>query len=53
MSYIDIHLFSNASLTGVCPVAHEIVNQQNVVSQNLIASKSLLARKSYLYRALS
>ena len=45
MFYIDIHLFSDASLTGVCTVAYIVVNQKNISSQNLITSKSRLARK--------
>ena len=43
--YIDVHLFSDARLTGVCTVAYEVVSQQNIFSQNLITSKSRLARK--------
>ena len=35
--YIDMHLFSDASLTGVSTVAYAVVNQQNILfSQNLI-----------------
>ena len=41
-----IHLFSDASFTGVCTVAYAVVNQQNVFSQNLITSKSRSARKN-------
>ena len=44
--YIDIHLFSNASLTGVCAVAYAVVNGQIIFSQNLITRKSRLARKN-------
>ena len=44
--YIDIHLFSDASLTGVSTVAYAVVNQQNIFSQNLITSKSSLERKN-------
>ena len=46
ISYIDIHLFSDASLTGVCTVAHAVVNQQNIFSQNLMTNKSRLAGKN-------
>ena len=46
ISCIDIHLFSDACLIGVCTVAYAVVNQQNVFSQNLITSKSRLARKN-------
>ena len=46
ISYIFIHLFSDASLTGVCSVAYAVVNQQNIFSQNLITSKSMLAKKN-------
>ena len=40
-----MHLFSDASLTGVSTVAYAVVNQQNIFSQNLITWKSRLARK--------
>ena len=46
ISYIDIHLFSDTSLTGVCTVAYVVVIQQNIFSQNLITSISRLARKN-------
>ena len=39
-SFIDIHLFSDVSLTGVCTVAYAVVIQQNIFSQSLITSKS-------------
>ena len=45
ISYIDIHFFGDASLTGVCTVAYKVLNHQNVFSQSLITSKSRLARK--------
>ena len=44
--YIDIHLFSNASLIGVCAVAYAVVNRQIIFSQNLITRKSRLTRKN-------
>ena len=43
---IDIHLFSDASIDGVCTVAYAVVYQPNKVSQSLITSKSRLAKKN-------
>ena len=37
---IDIHLFNDASIDGVCTVAYTIVYQPNKVSQILTTSKS-------------
>ena len=37
---IDTHLFSDASIDGVCTVAYAVVYQRNKVSQRLITSKS-------------
>ena len=46
ISYIDIDLFSDASLTKVCTVAYAGGNQQNMFSEKLTTSKSTLERKS-------
>ena len=43
---IDTHLFSDASIDGVCTVAYAVVHQPNKVSQRLITSKSRLAKKN-------
>ena len=43
---IDIHLFSDASIDGICTVAYVIVYQPNNVSQSLITSNSRLAQKN-------
>ena len=43
---IDIHLFSDASIDGVCTVAYAVVYQPNKVSQSLITSKSRLAKEN-------
>ena len=45
-SFLDIHLFSDESLIGVCTIAIAVVNQQNIFTQNLITIKSRLARKN-------
>ena len=42
---IDIHLFSDVSIDGVCSVADAVAYQPNEVSQSLITSKSRLAKK--------
>ena len=43
---IDIHIFSDVSIDGVCTVAYAVVYQPNKVSQSLITSKSRLAKKN-------
>ena len=43
---IDIHLFSDASIDGVCTAAYTVVYQPNKVSQSLITSKSRLAKEN-------
>ena len=43
---IDIYLFSDASIDGVCTVTYTIVYQPNKVSRSLITSKSRLAKKN-------
>ena len=43
---IDIHLFSNASINGVCTIAYAIIYQPNKISQGLITSKSRLAKRN-------
>ena len=41
---IDIHLFSDASINGVCNVAYAVIQQPNNISQDLITSKSRLVK---------
>ena len=43
---IYIHLFSDASIDGVCTVAYAVVYQPNKLSQSLITSKSRLAEEN-------
>ena len=43
---IDIHLFSDASINGVCTVAYRVIYQPNKISQGLITSKSRLAKRN-------
>ena len=43
---IDIHLFSDVSINGVCTVAYAVIYQPNKVSQGLITSKSRLAKRN-------
>ena len=43
---IDIHLFSDASINGVCTVAYEVTYQPNKISQGLITSKTRLAKRN-------
>ena len=43
---IDIHLFSDASMNGVCTVAFAVIYQPNKISQCLITSKSRLAKRN-------
>ena len=43
---IDIHLFSDASINGVCTVAYAVIYQPNKISQGLITSKSRLAKRN-------
>ena len=35
VSSININLYSDANLTGVCTVPHAVVYQQNILRQNL------------------
>ena len=42
---MDIHLFSDASLTKVCTVTYAAGNQQNIFSEKLTTSKSTLERQ--------
>ena len=46
MTNIDIHLFSDASINGVCTVAHAVIYQPNTISQGLIAGKSRLMKRN-------
>ena len=43
---IDIHLFSDVSINGVCTVAYAVIYQPNKISQGLITSKSRLAKRN-------
>ena len=43
---IDIKLFSDASINGVCTVAYAVIYQPNNISQGLITSKSRLAKRN-------
>ena len=42
----DIHLFSDASINGVCTVVYEVTYQPNKISQGLITSKTRLAKRN-------
>ena len=46
MTNIDIHLFSDASINGVCTVAYAVIYQLNNISQGLITSKSRSAKRN-------
>ena len=39
---VDIHLFSDASINGLCTVAYAVIYQPNEISQGLITTKSRL-----------
>ena len=39
MTEIDIHVFRDASIDGVCPVAYAVVYQPKKASQNLVTNK--------------
>ena len=43
---IDIHLFADASIKGICTVAYAVIYQPNKISQGLITSKSRLAKRN-------
>ena len=43
---IDVHLFSDVSINGVCTVAYAVIYQPNKISQGLITSKSRLAKRN-------
>ena len=43
---IDIHLFGDASIKGICTVAYAVIYQPNKISQGLITSKSRLEKKN-------
>ena len=43
---IDIHLFSDVSINGICTVAYAVIYQPNKISQGLITSKSRLAKRN-------
>ena len=46
MTEIDIHVFSDASIDEVCPVAYAVVYQPKKSSQNLVTNKFWLAKKN-------
>ena len=46
ITFIDIHVFSDASSNGVCSAAYATICQNNNITQGLIASKSRLAKKN-------
>ena len=41
---IDIHLFGDASINGVCTIAYAVIYQPNKIGLDLITSKSRLAK---------
>ena len=43
---MDVHLFSDASINGVCTVAYAVIYQPNKISQGLITNKSRLAKRN-------
>ena len=43
---IDIHLFSDASINGVCTIAYAVIYQLNKINQGLMTSKSRLAKRN-------
>ena len=43
---IDIHLFSDASINGVCAVAYAVLYQPNKISQGLITNQSRLEKRN-------
>ena len=43
---IDMHLFSDASICGVCTKAYVVINQPNNINQVSITSKSRLAKRN-------
>ena len=43
---IDIHLFSDASINGVCTTAYAVIYQPNKINQGLITSKSRLVKRN-------
>ena len=43
---IDIHLFSDASINGVCTVVYAVLYQPNKISQSLITSQSRLEKRN-------
>ena len=43
---IDINLFSDANINGVCTIAYAVIYQTNKISQGLITSKSRLAKRN-------
>ena len=43
---IDIDLFSDASITGICTVAYVVIYQSNNISQDVIKSKNRLANRN-------
>ena len=46
LSYIDIHLFNDSSILGVCVVAYAVIHQKENVNQGIITSKARLAKKN-------
>ena len=48
MTEIDIHVFRDASIDGVCPVAYAVVYQPKKATQNLVTNKFWLAKKNIL-----
>ena len=46
ITYIDIHLFSDASMNRECTIAYAVIYQPNKISQGLIISKSRLTKRN-------
>ena len=43
---IEIHLFNDAGINGVCTVAYAVIYQPNNISQCVITSESRLAKRN-------
>ena len=46
---IDLHVFADASIKGVCAVIYVVVNQDSGTTIGLLASKSRLSKKDQLF----
>ena len=45
ITYVDLHLFGDASIVANCAAVYAVVNQPSVISQGLVASNSRISKR--------